>query len=86
MTPLRATPLTCRELVELVTDYVEGALPRRDRRRFEGHIALCPHCTRYLEQMRATIAALGTLPEASIEPTARDELLAAFRGWRAEGA
>jgi anti-sigma factor RsiW len=79
------TPVACRELVELVTDYLEGALPRRERARFEAHIAGCPHCTTYLEQMRVTIAALGRIPEESLSPEARDELLAAFRGWRDGG-
>ena len=77
------TDLSCRELVELVTDYVEGALPRRGRRRFEAHIAACEHCATYVDQMRQTLSALGTLNEDSISPAARDALLHAFRGWRA---
>jgi anti-sigma factor RsiW len=78
-----ATALSCRELVELVTDYFEDALPRRERRRFEQHIAACEFCTIYLEQMRQTMRALGTLQEESISPAARGELLAAFRDWAA---
>jgi anti-sigma factor RsiW len=77
----RADSLTCRELVELVTDYLEGALPRADRRRFERHIAGCDHCTAYLEQIRLTITATGRLTEEDLEPEARGELLAAFRDW-----
>ena len=81
--PLRRAGLTCREVVELVTDYVEETLPRRDRRRFEAHIAACDGCTTYLEQMRMTIEALGRVPESSISPSARDALVGAFRDWRA---
>jgi anti-sigma factor RsiW len=76
--------LTCRELVELVSDYVEGALDRRTRSRFERHIAGCPHCTDYVEQMRETIRLTGMLSEEQLEPRARDELLAAFRSWKAD--
>jgi anti-sigma factor RsiW len=79
--PLRAG-LTCREVVELVTNYLEGALSRRERRRFEAHIAACDGCTAYLDQMRLTIDALGRVPESSLSPAARDELTRAFRGWR----
>jgi len=74
--------MACRELVELVTDYFEGALSRRDRRRFERHIAGCDHCTAYLEQMRQTLRVLGTLSEETISSEAREALLHAFRDWR----
>jgi anti-sigma factor RsiW len=73
--------LPCQELVELVTSYFEGSLSRRDRRRFEAHIGGCDHCTAYVEQMRETIETTGRLTEDDLEPQARDELLAAFRGW-----
>jgi anti-sigma factor RsiW len=82
MSVLAPQPIACRELVELVSDYLEGALDRRTRRRFEAHIAGCPHCTAYLEQIRQTIRLTGRLREESLEPGVRDELLAAFRGWR----
>ena len=74
--------LTCKELVELVTDYLEGALSTTDRARFDEHIAGCPFCTTYLEQMRDTIRAAGRLPEESIAPEALAELLARFRAWQ----
>jgi anti-sigma factor RsiW len=74
--------MTCKELVELVTDYLEGALSTADRSRFDEHIAGCPFCTTYLEQMRETIRAAGRLPEESIAPQALSELLARFREWR----
>ena len=74
----------CRELVELVTDYLEDRLPASDRARFEAHIADCEYCAIYLEQMRQTIRVLGRLPEESLSVEARDALLVAFRGWRGE--
>jgi predicted anti-sigma-YlaC factor YlaD len=75
-------PLTCKQLVELVTDYLEGALAPSDRSRFDEHLAGCPYCRIYLDQMRQTIRVLGHLPEEAIPPEALDALLARFRGWR----
>jgi anti-sigma factor RsiW len=77
-----AGQLTCKELVELVTDYLEGALPPSDRSRFDEHLTTCPYCRIYLDQMRQTIRALGHLPEEAIAPEALEALLARFRGWR----
>jgi anti-sigma factor RsiW len=74
--------LPCQELVELVTDYLEGRLPELERTRFEAHLALCEGCRVYLEQMRQTVRALGHLPDESIEPETKQRLLAAFRDWR----
>ena len=76
-------PIACQELVELVTDYLEGRLSAADRERFDAHIAGCDACTAYLEQMRLTLAALGHIPEESISAHAREELLVTFREWRA---
>ncbi len=76
--------LSCKELVELVTDYLEGALSRRDRKRFEAHIAACEHCTLYLEQLRQTIALTGMLREEDVQPDARDALLVQFAAWKQE--
>jgi anti-sigma factor RsiW len=75
--------MTCREIVELVTDYFEGALSEVDRRRFEEHIDECEWCSRYLEQMRVTIRTVGRLDEESLSPEARAALLEAFRDWNA---
>jgi anti-sigma factor RsiW len=74
--------LVCEEFVELVTDYLEGALPRRDRRRMERHLRDCHGCTAYLEQVRATVRLLGELPPEPADPHTRDALLAAFRELR----
>ena len=74
--------LSCQELVELVTDYLEGALPSELHDRFERHIAHCLGCQAYLKQMRATIRATGTLTVDSVTPDAENTLLDAFRGWR----
>ena len=74
--------LSCRELVELVTDYLEGALSEDERLRFEDHIERCGACRIYLEQIRQTISLLGRLPEDGLSPDAERGLLEAFRGWR----
>jgi hypothetical protein len=74
--------LTCQELVELVTAYIEEALPPNEHARFEAHLAICTDCGVYLEQMRQTIGLLGTLTEATVSPQARDDLLAVFRRWK----
>jgi anti-sigma factor RsiW len=73
--------LSCQELVELVTDYLEGALAPADLQRFERHTAGCEHCTRYLEQLRMTIRLTGTLTRDDLVPEAENALLDAFRDW-----
>jgi anti-sigma factor RsiW len=79
---LNRRPLSCQELVELVTDYLEDALVPRRRRAVEAHLAACADCTAYLEQMRITIALTGQLREEDIEPEAMDELMQLFRDWK----
>jgi len=74
--------LSCQELVELVTDYLEGALPAELHDRFERHIAHCSGCQAYLEQMRVTIRVTGSLTPEALSPEAERALLDAFRGWR----
>ena len=74
--------LTCRELVELVTDYLEDRLSVDDRSRFEMHLTECVSCRTYLLQMRQVLATAGRLTGDSIPPGARDALLRAFRGWK----
>ena len=75
--------LTCQELVELVTAYLEGGLSDTERERFEDHIAGCDGCTNYLEQMRSTIRVTGMLTPESLSQEASAELLSAFRSWKA---
>lgn len=83
MTPeLGAPRLTCREIVELLTDYLEGALIARERARVEEHLATCPGCRAYVEQLRTTIGMLGRLREEDVSPGLLSALLRAFRGWR----
>ncbi len=74
--------LACREVVELITNYLEGALPAEDRLTFERHLDECPHCSAYLVQMQATIAASGGIRAEELDPAKREELVALFRGWR----
>lgn len=75
--------MTCIELVELVTDYLEGSMPADRRARFDAHVSGCEGCTTYLEQFRITIRLTGMLTEEQIAPDARDALLGVFRDWRA---
>jgi anti-sigma factor RsiW len=84
--PLRGRrDIVCQQAVELVTAYLEGALSRADRRRFEAHLAACPHCTEYLAQMRATIALTGGLTADDLTPQMQDEFVTLYRQWRAAG-
>jgi anti-sigma factor RsiW len=75
--------VNCDEFVELVTAYLDGALDRATEQRFVAHLTECDGCDRYLEQIRATVNALGHLPTQSLVPGARDRLLSAFRDWSA---
>lgn len=71
--------LTCRELVEIITDYIEGRLTLWQRLRIQFHLGMCGHCRTYLRQMRATRNALGSLPPVAVPAEVRDELLERFR-------
>ncbi|MFL5967094.1 MAG: anti-sigma factor family protein [Gaiellaceae bacterium] len=73
--------LTCAQLVELVTDYLEDALSPEDVERVEEHLVFCDGCTNYLEQMRATVAASGRLRTEDVPPELQERLLTAFRDW-----
>jgi anti-sigma factor RsiW len=73
--------MACRELVELVTDYLEGRLPPDEHARVDAHLAECDDCATYIEQMRQTIRELGRVPEESLSEEARHTLLEAFRDW-----
>jgi anti-sigma factor RsiW len=74
--------ITCQELVELVTDYLDGTLDSDLRSRFEQHLAACPGCNEYLAQMELTIRATGRLTEETLQPAATEALLDAFRTWQ----
>ena len=74
--------ISCQEVVELVTDYLEGAMAPDEVARFEHHLSLCEGCVLYVEQIRMTIAAVGRVREDDVPPELRDELVAAFRDFR----
>lgn len=78
--------MPCIELVELVTDYLEGALSPPERARFEAHLAICEDCVTYVEQIRRAVEAAATLPPEGPPPPVRHALLAAFRELRGPGA
>lgn len=79
---MSASYLTCEELVELVTDYLEKALSPTDRMRFEEHMMTCPSCQAHLTQMRGTIETVGRLSTDAITPEAERDLLDTFRDWK----
>ncbi|HWF57084.1 MAG TPA: zf-HC2 domain-containing protein, partial [Candidatus Dormibacteraeota bacterium] len=81
---LRPRDIACRQAVELVSDYLEGALSRRDRRRLEFHLRGCRNCAAYLEQIRMTIRAAGTVEPDDLTPEARADLIELYRRWRSE--
>ena len=78
----QADDLACTEVVEIVVDYLEDALPAAEARRLERHLETCPGCSEYLDQMRTVAGSLGGLTEGSIPAEMRDGLIAAFRGLR----
>jgi anti-sigma factor RsiW len=73
--------IVCQQAVELVTGYLEGTLARAGRRRFEAHLAGCPHCTEYLAQMRKTIKLTGSLTPGDLTPHMQDEFITIYRHW-----
>lgn len=77
--------MTCEALAELVTDYLEGAMPAADRAVFDRHLSLCAECRTYVDQMRRVVAALGKLPDPPVPPALEAELLARFRDWKRAG-
>jgi anti-sigma factor RsiW len=74
--------ISCQEVVELVTDYVEGALDADETSLFEQHLNFCDGCVWYVDEMRTTIATVGRVEEEEVPPDARDRLMAAFRDWK----
>ena len=77
-----ADHVTCREVVELVTDYLEHALPPHEAALFEQHVNFCDGCDWYLDQMRRTVATVGRIEEEDVPADARERLLSAFRDWK----
>lgn len=80
---LRRRDLVCQQAVELVTDYLDGTLSRRQRRRFEAHIKACPNCSAYLEQIKTTIGLTGSIAPDDLTPEAQEDLTELYRRWRA---
>ncbi len=79
----RHRDLVCRQAVGLVTDYLEGALPRADRRRLERHLAHCPNCTEYLTQIRRTIELTGSIEPTDLTEQMQEDFIELYRLWRA---
>lgn len=78
------SPLSCPEMVELLTAYLEGALDERERASFDAHLGLCAGCVTYVDQFRETVRATGSLAESDVPPAVMAELLDTFRDWGAE--
>ena len=80
----RRRSIVCRDAVQLMAGYLDGALSTRDRARLEGHLADCPHCTEYLAQLRVTIDTLGRVEPDDLSDDALDELVSLYRRWQAD--
>jgi anti-sigma factor RsiW len=81
---LRPAEIPCQQVVEMISDYLEDALPARERRRLENHLAGCPHCTAYLAQMRETLRLTGRLVPEDLSPQMEQEFSDVYRRWRSE--
>jgi predicted anti-sigma-YlaC factor YlaD len=84
MLTLRRIEIVCQHAVEMVTDYLEGVLSRRDRRRFESHLRGCPNCSAYLDQIKTTIELTGAIDPEDLTPEAKRDLIDLYRRWRSE--
>jgi anti-sigma factor RsiW len=84
MLSLRRKDIVCQQAVELVTDYLEGALSPRGRRRFEAHLRACPNCSAYLEQIRLTVELSGSIEPEDLSPEATTDLTDLYLRWRSE--
>jgi anti-sigma factor RsiW len=84
MLSLRRRDIACQQAIEMVTDYLEGALSPRQRRRFESHLRGCPNCSAYLEQIRMTIELTGAIEPENLSPEAKQDLIDLYRSWRSE--
>jgi anti-sigma factor RsiW len=81
---MRAARMSCRELVDLLSDHLDEALPAATRERVEAHLATCPDCSAYVAQLRTTIGLLGRLREEDVPEPVFGELVRTFRGWRSD--
>jgi predicted anti-sigma-YlaC factor YlaD len=77
-----ARGITCQELTEVLTDYLEGVMPAEERARFDAHLAICEGCVTYVDQMRQAVGTVRALRVEDVEETAPDDLLEAFRAWK----
>jgi hypothetical protein len=77
-----AEHISCQEVVELVSDYLEGALAAGETSLFEQHLNFCEGCVWYVDQLRTTVQTVGRIREEEMPAETRDRLLAAFRDWR----
>jgi predicted anti-sigma-YlaC factor YlaD len=77
-----AEHVTCRQVVELVSDYLERALPADEAALFEQHLNFCDGCVLYVDQVRETVSTVGRIREEDVPPETRDKLLTAFRNWK----
>ena len=77
--------LSCQEMIEVVTNYLDGAMPSDERQRFEHHLSYCAGCGTYVDQMRETISGLAELPQEKLSPQLQADLIEAFRDWKAGG-
>jgi anti-sigma factor RsiW len=84
MLSLRRKDIVCQQAVEMITNYLEGALSRRDRRRLEAHLRVCPNCAAYLEQIQLTIKLTGSIEADDLSPQAQAELTELYRRWRTQ--
>ena len=75
--------LSCREIADLITDYLEGALTFSQLIRFHMHLGLCFACRNFLKQMKYTVLTLHQLPSEPVSPHVKEELLTRFRNWKA---
>jgi anti-sigma factor (TIGR02949 family) len=74
---------SCQEMIEVVTNYLDGALPPEEQQRFERHLSYCAGCSTYVDQMRETIRQAGMVPrEESLPPELREGIIAQFRTWK----
>jgi anti-sigma factor RsiW len=80
--PESAEHVSCQEVVELVSDYLEGGLPADEAALFEQHINFCEGCVWYVDQLRATVETLGGIREEDLPAPMRERLMTAFRDWR----